>query len=140
MYLYSVKSSWELMFFVYITCRIEIKFYLLTYYLLVSDLQKSLIQMSSPHHSLLCVCEVCFSLVGLFLTKKDDIRDCWSDLGVSAGVFRIVDFRILGKTVRRRHRLQEKIWKSRQKNANSAVPFKSIHFSLMISFFYFSFL
>ena len=31
MYLYSVKSSWELMFFVYITCRIEIKFYLLTY-------------------------------------------------------------------------------------------------------------
>jgi hypothetical protein len=27
----AVKSSWELMFFVYITCRIEIKFYLLTY-------------------------------------------------------------------------------------------------------------
>ena len=36
-----------------------------------------------------------FSLVGLFLTKKDDIRDCWSDLGVSAGFLRIVDFRIL---------------------------------------------
>ena len=28
-FIYSVKSSWELMFFVYITCRIEIKFYLL---------------------------------------------------------------------------------------------------------------
>ena len=45
--------------------------------------------------SLLCVCEVYFSSVGLFLTKKDDIRDCWSDLGVSAGILWIVDFRIL---------------------------------------------
>jgi hypothetical protein len=26
---------------------------------------------------------------------KDDIRNCWSDLGVSADVLRIVDFRIL---------------------------------------------
>ena len=34
-FIYSVKSSWELMFFVYITCRIEIKFYLLTYSLVV---------------------------------------------------------------------------------------------------------
>ena len=52
---------------------------------------------STSLSSLLCVCEVCFSSVGLFLTKKDDIRDCWSDLGVSAGhgVLRIVDFRIL---------------------------------------------
>ena len=39
-FIYSVKSSWELMFFVYITCRIEIKFYLTSTFATTFELYK----------------------------------------------------------------------------------------------------